>query len=53
MEGGSAMYTTALLIEEQIELLAEYFVKHEILRRYNMSFDSFLMRWQRGIIELE
>lgn len=38
--------------DEMLERLGTYFVYHNILERYGMTFEQFIDRWQRGILEV-
>lgn len=35
-----------------LEKLGVYFVYHEIYKRYGITFETFVDRWKRGILEL-
>lgn len=37
--------------DELLERLGTYFVYHDIYNCYGMTFETFLDRWQRGILE--
>ena len=36
--------------DELLDALGDYFVSHNILARYGITFEEFLHRWQRGIL---
>lgn len=38
--------------DDILERLGVYFVYHEIYERYGISFESFVERWSRGILEI-
>ena len=38
--------------DEVLEKLGIYFVYHDIYNRYGISFESFIDRWDRGILEI-
>lgn len=38
--------------DELLEKLGSYFVYHEVYNRYGITFESFVDRWTRGILEL-
>lgn len=38
--------------DELLERLGTYFVYHEVYERYGISFETFVDRHQRGILEL-
>lgn len=37
--------------DELLEFLADYFVQHDVYAKYEMTFESFVDRWQRGIFD--
>ena len=38
--------------DEMLDRLGTYFVYHNVYNRYGITFESFVDRWQRGIIQL-
>ncbi|MEO4052358.1 hypothetical protein [Solibacillus sp. CAU 1738] len=38
--------------DEMLEKLGTYFVYHEVYSRYGITFETFVDRWVRGILEL-
>lgn len=38
--------------DDDLERLGVYFVYHNIYERYGISFEKFVDRWQRGILEV-
>lgn len=38
--------------DELLDKLGTYFVYHKVFDRYGMTFESFVDRWNRGILEL-
>lgn len=38
--------------DELLEKLGTYFVYHEVYDKYGLTFESFVDRWTRGILEL-
>ncbi|MFP3919271.1 hypothetical protein U5N28_15830 [Lysinibacillus telephonicus] len=38
--------------DDILERLGVYFVYHEIYERYGISFEIFVDRWSRGILEI-
>lgn len=38
--------------DEILEKLGVYFVYHNIHERYGITFETFVDRWQRGILDL-
>lgn len=38
--------------DELLEKLGTYFVYHDLHRRYGITFEKFVERWMRGIIEI-
>lgn len=38
--------------DELLEKLGVYFVYHDIYNRYGITFERFVERWMRGILEL-
>lgn len=40
------------ITDELLDKLGNYFVYHRIYERYGMPFETFVDRWQRGILEV-
>lgn len=40
------------MTDEMLDKLATYFIYHKVLERYGMTFESFVDRWQRGILDM-
>ena len=38
--------------DELLDKLGTYFVYHELYNRYGLTFETFVDRWTRGILEL-
>ena len=38
--------------DELLDKLGTYFVYHELYNRYGLTFEKFVDRWTRGILEL-
>lgn len=38
--------------DDMLDRLGTYFVYHNILDRYGITFESFIDRWQRGILDI-
>jgi hypothetical protein len=38
--------------DELLDRLGIYFVYHEVYNRYGITFESFVDRWERGILEI-
>lgn len=38
--------------DELLDKLGIYFVYHEVYNRYGITFESFVDRWTRGILEI-
>lgn len=46
------MMAVIKMSDEILNLLAVYFIHHNILIRYDIPFEIFVDRYQRGIIEI-
>ena len=38
--------------DELLDKLGVYFVYHDVYTRYGITFESFVDRWRRGILEI-
>lgn len=38
--------------DETLDKLGTYFVYHEVYERYGITFESFVGRWRKGILEM-
>lgn len=38
--------------DELLDRLGVYFVYHDFYNKYGITFESFISRWQRGILDL-
>ncbi|MER1957909.1 MAG: hypothetical protein ABS942_11040 [Solibacillus sp.] len=38
--------------DELLDRLGVYFVYHDVYNKYGITFESFISRWQRGILNL-
>ncbi|MEG0384790.1 MAG: hypothetical protein RR642_08555 [Solibacillus sp.] len=43
---------TMRINDEMLDKLGTYFVYHEVYNRYGITFESFVDRWSRGIIDI-
>ena len=43
---------TMRIDDEMLDKLGVYFVYHEVYSRYGITFESFVDRWTRGILEI-
>ena len=43
---------TMRINDELLEKLGIYFVYHEVYNKYGITFESFVDRWTRGILEI-
>ena len=43
---------TMKIDDELLDKLGTYFVYHELYNRYGLTFETFVDRWTRGILEL-
>lgn len=43
---------TMRINDEMLDKLGTYFVYHEVYERYGITFESFVDRWSRGIIDI-
>lgn len=38
--------------DDMLDRLGSYFVYHEVYNRYGITFESFVDRWTRGILDI-
>ena len=43
---------TMKIDDDMLDRLGSYFVYHEVYNRYGITFESFVDRWSRGILDI-